>query len=186
MAPRIAGIAVVVASFVWVSDGASQEESLFGSQDQSPLYKSLRDVINTGADLFNLQGDYAGCYRLYQGSLLSIKPFLQVGMQRDIDKALAEADKKANFADRAHHLRKAIDAIRAQIKPSIETAPWPKLVPLPPPILKKSVKKMALDGELIRVPPKKSARISVSGEPTASADSITRRQVARSRKLLPS
>ena len=43
--------------------------------DPVALADSLREVINTGADLFNKYGDYAGCYRLYQGGLLSIKPF---------------------------------------------------------------------------------------------------------------
>ena len=29
------------------------------------VYKVLRDVINHGADLYNINQDYAGCYRLY-------------------------------------------------------------------------------------------------------------------------
>src|SRR5437868_6909937 len=64
MAPRIAGFALVVSLLVFASPGAGQEKYVGGKFDQTALHKALRDVINTGADLFNLQGDYAGCYRL--------------------------------------------------------------------------------------------------------------------------
>src|SRR5208282_4559731 len=40
------------------------------------LYEVLKSVINEGADLYNKQGDHAGCYRLYQGSLLTVQPLL--------------------------------------------------------------------------------------------------------------
>ena len=45
------------------------------------VYKTLRDVINEGADMYNAQGryknmdrDYAGCYHLYEGALMVAKP----------------------------------------------------------------------------------------------------------------
>src|SRR5438067_1415154 len=41
------------------------------------IYASLRTVINQGADIFNLQGDHVGCYRLYQGALVAVKPLLK-------------------------------------------------------------------------------------------------------------
>src|SRR5438552_15836859 len=47
---------------------------------------SLAKVINTGADLFN-EGDRAGCYRLYQGSLLTLRPMLE--HQPELHKAIA-------------------------------------------------------------------------------------------------
>jgi hypothetical protein len=170
MALRVAGLALVLWSLVFVAAGAGQEKSLATKHDPSALNKSLRDVINTGADLFNLQGDHAGCYRLYQGSLLSIKPFLKPEMQSGIDNALAAAERMATFAERAHHLRGVIDAIRRQAKmasaapsaaPDPPKVPLPppigmKKVPPPPPILKKAAERK-FEGELIRVPPKKTA-----------------------------
>lgn len=40
------------------------------SQDSKTFEKGLetglKDVINRGATIFNKQGDYAGCYRLYE------------------------------------------------------------------------------------------------------------------------
>lgn len=82
------------------------------------LYESLRDVINTGADLFNLQADYSGCFRVFQGSLLSIKPLLSPDMQREVDQAFARAEKKTTFADRSYELRAVLDRIRDKVKPA--------------------------------------------------------------------
>src|SRR5262245_29428304 len=75
------------------------------------LFDSLRDVINSGADLFNNQRDYAGCYRLYQGALLSVRPFLTKELQTKVDSSLASAERMPRMAERAFELRSAIDAI---------------------------------------------------------------------------
>ena len=40
------------------------------------LHDVLRTVINRGADLYN-KGEWSGCYRLYEGSLLTVKPLLK-------------------------------------------------------------------------------------------------------------
>src|ERR1043166_352689 len=53
--------------------------------DSADLYNSLRDVINYGAELFNKQADHAGCYRVYQGALISIRPFMAPAMRKRID-----------------------------------------------------------------------------------------------------
>jgi hypothetical protein len=50
--------------------------------DAKILRDALKDVVNAGAELFNKDGDHAGCYRLYQGSLMSIKPFLGPALQK--------------------------------------------------------------------------------------------------------
>src|SRR5260370_40212644 len=39
------------------------------------IFKTLRDVINKGADLYN-SGDQNGCYRLYEGALMALQPLL--------------------------------------------------------------------------------------------------------------
>ena len=151
MVTRLAGYVVVLVSCVLVSAGSGQEKSPLPRQDLSALHKSLREVITVGADLFNLQGDYPGCYRLYQGSLLSIKPLLKPDMQTQIERALADADKKASVAERAHHLRVTIDVIREQIKP-IGVVPPPPTVPQPPVLRKPGA--MTVEDDLIRLLPK--------------------------------
>lgn len=86
--------------------------------DATVLNETLRDVIDAGAKIFNDNGDHAGCYRLWQGSLMSIRPFVPPDMQAAIDKGLASAAKCDNYADRAFELRKVLDDIRAKTKGS--------------------------------------------------------------------
>lgn len=81
--------------------------------DGSALNDSLRDVINTGVKMFNDQGDHAGCYRLFQGSLLSVRPFLAGDLQKKIDEGITNAEKMRSYADRAFELRRVIDEIRS-------------------------------------------------------------------------
>jgi hemoglobin len=92
---------------------AAQEKKAAGKHDTRALYESLRDVINAGADLFNKEADYAGCYRVYVGGLLSIRPFLPRDLQTDINETLARAEKLSRFSDKAFEVRKSIDRIRA-------------------------------------------------------------------------
>jgi hypothetical protein len=120
---RIAGIVVVFALLLLASAGAGQGRTLRANFDAAVLDRSLRDVINTGADLFNIRADYAGCYRLFQGSLQTIKPLMPDDVQADIGKALAEAEQKAAFADRAYRLRSTLDAVRAHLKSPATAAP---------------------------------------------------------------
>ena len=108
------GLFLAAASFLLLGTTGtfSAQEKKPEKHDGSLLRESLRDVINFGADLFNKYGDHAGCYRLYQGSLLSIKPFLPPATQKEIDMALAEAEKLPRYSERAFALRKTIDNIR--------------------------------------------------------------------------
>jgi hemoglobin len=91
----------------------AQETPVTEKHDTKVLRDALKDVINHGAELFNKDGDHAGCYRLYQGALIAIKPFLPPPRQQEIDKALADAESLPRFSDRAYALRKTIDSIRA-------------------------------------------------------------------------
>jgi truncated hemoglobin YjbI len=84
------------------------------------IYDSLRTVINAGADLYNKQNDRAGCYRLYQGALLTVRPLLgsHPELQQAIDAGLADADRQFRVEERAFGLRKILDQIRAKLRPS--------------------------------------------------------------------
>jgi hypothetical protein len=95
---------------------AQEKKPIAEKHDAQALANALRDVINTGADLFNMHGDYAGCYRVYQGGLLSIKPFLTPDLQKKIDEGIAKAERLPRYSDRAFELRSVIDEIRSQSK----------------------------------------------------------------------
>jgi hemoglobin len=93
------------------------------------VFKTFRDVINKGADLYN-SGDWAGCYRLYEGALMTARPLLdhKPGLQKDIDAALVEAGRTPALHERAFVLRKVIDKVRADVNPNPNVAPPPKTV----------------------------------------------------------
>jgi hemoglobin len=80
------------------------------------IYENLRDIINQGAPMYN-QGDWNGCYRLWEGSLLSVRPLLdhRPTLQPIIDGAIANARQDPLLWRRAFVLRPALDKIRADI-----------------------------------------------------------------------
>lgn len=82
------------------------------------IYASLRDVINRGADVYN-SGDHAGCYRIFEGALISVKPLLahRPQQQEVITKALASAEADPVVWRRAFTLRAALDKVRAELNP---------------------------------------------------------------------
>src|SRR5262245_42569770 len=107
---------VLILGLLVVGAPAQETTQPVEKHDLSSLDNTLRDVINAGAKIFNEHGDHAGCYRLYQGSLLSIKPFLPPDLQKTVSAGLASAEKQGSYADRAFELRRVLDAIRAKAK----------------------------------------------------------------------
>src|SRR5262249_47846586 len=103
------------------------------------VHKTLRDIINLGADLYNA-GDTAGCYRLSEGALRAIRPLREhrPQLQEAITKPLDEARKSPEQFRRAFVLRDAIDQIREDIRPTkpAVTKGTPKKEPAPGPTKK--------------------------------------------------
>ena len=107
------GLTVALAGLLVMLPASAQDQAPpTPKHDNQVLRDTLKEVINTGAELFNKSGDHAGCYRLYQGALLAIKPFLGGEMQKEIEGSLTEAEKLPRFSDRAFALRKTINNIR--------------------------------------------------------------------------
>jgi hypothetical protein len=79
---------------------------------------TLRDVHNTGADLFNTAKDFNGTYRMYQGALLTVRPLLahHAAAQKLIDDGLAAAEGEPNPARKAFKLHETIEAVRGHLK----------------------------------------------------------------------
>jgi len=77
---------------------------------------SLRDVINRGADMYN-NGDAAGCYRFFEGALLTVRPLLdhRPDLQKAIDAGLASATGNPDMRRRAWALRRVLDDVRDQV-----------------------------------------------------------------------
>ncbi|NBO91127.1 MAG: hypothetical protein EBV06_02235 [Planctomycetia bacterium] len=82
------------------------------------LYINLKEVINKGVDLYN-GGDIAGCYRLFEGTLRTIRPLLthRAGLVKEIEEKLDVAEKEPVTWRKAFALRAALDKIRTELKP---------------------------------------------------------------------
>lgn len=121
--PRwIVGLVAVLA--VMAVSAASREDD--NKQDRAPsanpeldraIYDSLRDVINTGAAVYN-KNDHPGCYRIFHGALLAVKPILayRPELQKTIDAAISAAEGDPLVWRRAFTLRAALDKIRSEVK----------------------------------------------------------------------
>src|SRR5262249_5161724 len=91
-------------------------------------YKTLRDVINAGAETYNA-GDVAGCWHLYEGALMMLRPMLdhRPELQKAITDGIANARQNPFMDRRAWVLRQVIDKVRNETNPS----PRPAQLPMP-------------------------------------------------------
>jgi hypothetical protein len=87
------------------------------------IFDSLRDVINRGAEVYN-DGDHAGCYRIFEGALRSVKPLLSryPDLQKLIGEKLTAAEGDPVVWRRAFTLRSALDKVREKLNPNPKKA----------------------------------------------------------------
>lgn len=83
------------------------------------LYDTLREVHNRGAEMYN-RGDAVACYRIYQGSLWTIRPLLthRPQQQKWLDEEMARIDKEPSIARRAFRLHEVIEQVRTDLRAS--------------------------------------------------------------------
>ncbi len=81
---------------------------------------ALREAHNRGAELYN-RGDPAGCLRLYEGALLTVRPFLahRPAARKALDDGLAEVARSPDGVKvQAFRLHEVIEQVRAELKKS--------------------------------------------------------------------
>jgi hemoglobin len=130
----VAGTLVAVGGRAAAQDSAGSAPLDRKALDQR-VFEVLREIINTGADLFNgvpqrgLAANPAACYHLYQGALITLRPLIdhRPDLQRSIDSALTEAERNPDIRRRAFALRSTIDRIRADVNPGSRTVAGPSL-----------------------------------------------------------
>jgi len=107
------------------------------------LYDHLRDANNRGADLYNL-GDPLSSYRLFEGTLITVKAVLQhrADVQATITEAMTDVSRSTSVSQRAYRMHEAIVKVRDQLKPMDVVAP-PKLI-VPKPAMKDPPKPQTL------------------------------------------
>jgi hypothetical protein len=122
------------------------------------VHSTLRDVINRGAELYNSL-DYAACYRLYEGSLMTIRPLIdhRPDLQKAITAGIASAERDPLVWRRAFTLRNVIDKIRTEVNPKKVA----KKLTVPPTEDKEPGEKKPTE----KVPVKKPTKKPVEDEP---------------------
>jgi hypothetical protein len=100
-------------------DRGARKYTKEGQNTDHAIYQALKSVINTGSDLYNQSGDAAGCFRLYQGGLLALRPLLghHPEMQKAIDTVLVDVEQMPTVRQRAFALNRVLRDIRGQLKP---------------------------------------------------------------------
>jgi uncharacterized protein YkwD len=85
------------------------------------LVDSVRAAVSHGAGVYNV-GDHAGCCRVFEGALSSLKPLLEhrPELQQEIDRGTVAANSVADAAERAFKLRAALIAVAHGIDPSVK------------------------------------------------------------------
>jgi hemoglobin len=109
--------AVLTAGAAQAQDEKPAEPPRERGSAEDLIYTNLREVINHGADLYN-SGDWNGCYRLWEGSLMSLKPLLahRPKLREAIDTGIANARQDPLLYRRAWVLRSVLDQVRSDIK----------------------------------------------------------------------
>jgi len=85
------------------------------------IVKTVYDAASLGTEIFN-KGNFEGCYRLYQGTLMAVQPLLdhRPKVAQSVKDKLDRA-KSMNVVDGAFALRAALDDIQNDIAPITST-----------------------------------------------------------------
>lgn len=123
-----------------ICGAARSEQPLAKPTPEQQISDALRDMHNKAADLFNVNKDYAGAYRMFQGGLYVARPLLQSrpDVQQLLDQGLQEAERTASMPERAMRLHRTIEEMRSKLRPTAEQKPAdskPPAAPAPAPPL---------------------------------------------------
>ena len=123
-------LALALASSGLAADGAL---SLAPSELDSRIGQAVFRTISIGFSIYN-QGDQAGCFRLYQGTLIVVEPMLghRPELQREVAKALKDVELVPSISQKAFDLRKILDRVLTVVR-SGPSPPPTAMTPQPQP-----------------------------------------------------
>ncbi len=125
LASRFAPLSVLlVAAPLLAAEGLPKERMTNDRQ----IIDSLAKIHDRGAALFNA-GDANGCYRLFQGSLHTVKLVLPKELQEAVEQGMARADREPDTIRRAMVLHEVIEDVRRKLHPTagkLEVLPNPR------------------------------------------------------------
>lgn len=97
---------------------ARAQDAATAAQDVR-VRQSLLHVLGVGVETYN-SGDPAGCYRIYQGAILSLLP--QLDYRPDLQKAVKaglDAATQRSMSERAFALRAVLDNVYKEVTPKL-------------------------------------------------------------------
>jgi hypothetical protein len=117
--PAVLAAAIVVFAFNGRFWAADEDDKKQDKELDKKIGAVTKTVVDRGASMYNDYRDYAGCYRFYQGSLVTLRPLLDghPDLQKAVDKALADANRAGSVYQRALLLNGALQKIHKKFKP---------------------------------------------------------------------
>ncbi len=99
------------------SNIAADSKPMERKTDDRQMIDMLASIHDRGAMLFN-SGDHAGSYRLFQGSLMTVRLVLPKELQAIVDRGLAQAEAQPDYVHRAMTLHALIEEVRKKLHPT--------------------------------------------------------------------
>ena len=158
--------------------GASPAQApagLSAAQLEQAVADTLKEVHNRGADLYN-RGDPAGAYRMYEGALSSVRPFVahRPAILKAIEDGLNETAKADGVKVQAFRLHQLIEQVRADLKAELARPPEVKPPAPEPPATPAPATTPAKPTEAPKVPAKATpllaGTLTLQGKPLAATD----------------
>jgi hemoglobin len=120
-APRVSVFSLMLAL---TASGFAADGPLSARDLDARIGQAIVRTINIGAPIYN-EGDAAGCYRLYQGTLIMIEPLLghRPELAREVASGLRDVERVPTYAQRATDLRRTLDRVLSAIRTPVATAP---------------------------------------------------------------
>jgi hypothetical protein len=109
----IAGLALLVAAPLRADDKLPVNRMMNDRQ----IIDLLAAIHDRGAILYNA-GDHAGCYHLFEGSLVTVRPLLPRELQDMIAVGIPDAERQPSMPRRAMLLHELMEAIRVKLRPT--------------------------------------------------------------------
>jgi hypothetical protein len=124
----MAGLVLLLAGSIRAEEKLPVERTINDRQ----IIDLLADVHERGRVLYNA-GDFAGCYRLFEGSLVTVRPLLPQDMQQMIAVGIPDAERQSSMARRAMLLHELVEALRVKLRPTAGPAAEKLTKPRPVP-----------------------------------------------------
>jgi len=122
---------LVLLSLLLTSPVLAADGPLERATNDRLIIEMLARIHDQGAALFNT-GDHGGCYRMFQGALVTVKLVVPRELQEQIDRGIGRAELETTPTRRALALHELIETVRKKLHPTAgagERLPPPKKVP---------------------------------------------------------